>query len=128
MATVKITKENFNDIIDNNEIVIIDFWASWCGPCRTFAPIFEEASEKHSDVVFGKINTEEEQELSAYFKIRSIPNVTIFRQQIGLFSQPGALPAEALDGLLTQIKEADMDEIRQKIAENESAENESAEN
>ena len=123
MATVKITKENFNDIIDNNEIVIIDFWASWCGPCRTFAPIFEEASEKHSDVVFGKINTEEEQELSAYFKIRSIPNVTIFRQQIGLFSQPGALQPEALDSLLTQIKEADMDEIRQKIAENESAEN-----
>ena len=123
MATVKITKENFNDILENNEIVILDFWASWCAPCRTFSPIFEEASEKHTDVVFGKINTEEEEELSAYFKIRSIPNVMIFRQQIGLFSQPGALPPEALESLLTQIKEVDMDDIRKKIAENDGAEN-----
>lgn len=123
MATVKITKENFNDILENSEVVILDFWASWCGPCRTFAPIFEEASEKHTDVVFGKINTEEEEELSAYFNIRSIPNVMVFRQQIGLFSQPGALPAEALDSLLNQIKEVDMDEIRKKIAEQEGPEN-----
>ena len=121
MACITITKDNFHDIIDNNNIVILDFWASWCGPCRTFGPIFEEASNQHTDVVFGKINTEEEEELGALFNIRSIPNIVVFREQIGLYSQPGALPLQALNDLLTQIKDIDMDDVRKKIAEKEEA-------
>ncbi len=121
MATLELTTENFESTINNNKIVIIDFWAEWCGPCKRFAPVFEESSEKHTDVCFGKINTEDQQELAAHFSIRSIPTLVIFREKIGLYSQPGALPPQALDDLLTKIKELDMDQVRSEIAAQESA-------
>lgn len=117
MATVTITKENFDETIQNNDIVILDFWASWCGPCLKFAPLFEEASNKHPNVVFGKINTEEQIELSGAFSVRSIPTVVIFREQIMLFKQPGSLPVEAFDDILEEIGKLDMDDVRRQVDE-----------
>ena len=119
MATIDVTKENFEDIVTKNNLVILDFWASWCGPCKAFAPTFESASEKYPDVVFGKINTEEQQELAGQFQIRSIPNVLLFREQIVLFSQPGAMPAAGIDSVIEQAKALDMDKVRAEIAEAE---------
>ncbi|MDV3238020.1 MAG: thioredoxin [Gammaproteobacteria bacterium] len=119
MATTELTKENFQDVVGNNDFVIIDFWAPWCGPCRNFAPIYEAASEKHADIVFGKVNTEEEQELAGYFQIRSIPTLMIFREKIIIFSQPGMLPANAFDDLIARARELDMDHVRKEIAEQE---------
>ena len=119
MATVEITKDNFEEIVTKNSIVILDFWAAWCGPCKAFAPAFEAASEKYPDVVFGKINTEEQQELAGHFQIRSIPNVMLFREQIVLFSQPGAMPAEGIDSVIEQAKALDMNKVRAEIAEAE---------
>lgn len=119
MATVELTKANFQDVVGKNAFVIIDFWAPWCGPCRNFAPIYEAASEQHADIVFGKVNTEEEQELAAYFQIRSIPTLMIFRDQIIIFSQPGMLPANAFNDLLGRARELDMDEVRKEIAAQE---------
>nr|VFJ42556.1 MAG: thioredoxin [Candidatus Kentron sp. DK]VFJ48722.1 MAG: thioredoxin [Candidatus Kentron sp. DK] len=119
MATVKLSKENFEQTIENNDIVFLDFWASWCGPCQTFGPVFEAASEKHPDIVFGKVNTEEERELAQQFQIRSIPSIMIYREQIPLYSQPGALPGGALDDLIQKVKELDMDDVRRQIAEQE---------
>ncbi|WP_297527441.1 thioredoxin [Thiohalobacter sp.] len=115
VATVELTKENFEDVITNNDFVIIDFWADWCGPCKNFAPIFEEVSEKHPDIVFGKINTEKEQELAAHFQIRSIPTLMIFRDRIIIFAQPGMLPANAFEELIGKAKELDMDQVRKDI-------------
>ena len=122
MATLELTAQNFETTIENNKIVIIDFWAEWCGPCKRFAPIFEESSEKHTDVCFGKVNTEEQQELASHFGIRSIPTIIVFRERIGIYQQPGALPPEALDELIGQIKELDMDSVRAEIKANQEKE------
>ena len=116
MSTVELTKENFEATIQNHPIILVDFWAPWCGPCRAFAPVYEAASEKHPDVVFAKVNTEEQQELAGAFQIRSIPTLMLFREQIILFSQPGTLPASALDEILAKARTLDMDKVRQDIA------------
>lgn len=117
MATVDITKETIQDTITNNDIVVIDFWAPWCGPCKSFAPTYEAVSEKHSDVIFGKVNTEDQQELGANFQIRSIPTLMVFREQIAIFSQAGALPESALEEVIAKTKELDMDQVRKDVAE-----------
>jgi thioredoxin 1 len=119
MATVDLTSENFADVINKNETVLVDFWASWCGPCRRFAPIFDAAADQHPDVVFGKVDTEAQQELAAAFNIQSIPTLMAFREQVILFAQPGALPGEALEQLITQLAAVDMDAVRAEIASNE---------
>src|SRR5438105_15752012 len=100
MATIALTKDNFEQVVNGNDMVIVDFWAPWCGPCRGFAPIFEAASEKHADVIFAKVNTDEEQELGGYFNIRSIPTLMVFREKVIVFSQPGALPASGLEQVI----------------------------
>ncbi|MCW9059032.1 MAG: thioredoxin [Gammaproteobacteria bacterium] len=115
MATVELTKENFEQIITGSDMVLVDFWAPWCGPCRSFAPVFEQAAEKYPDAVFAKVNTEEEQEIAAHFQIRSIPTLMIFREKIIIFSQPGALPASALDQLVEQASKLDMEQVRRDI-------------
>lgn len=117
MATVELTKENFDEIVGKNPFVIVDFWASWCGPCQSFAPIFEEASEKHDDIIFGKVNTEEQQELAAHFQVRSIPTLMIFRDQIVIYAQPGMLPGSALEELIGKARDLDMDDVRRQIQE-----------
>jgi thioredoxin 1 len=119
MAVQSLTKENFETTITGNDIVIIDFWAEWCGPCKAFKPIFEAASERHDGVSFVSCDTESETELAGMFQIRSIPTTVIFREQIPVFSQPGMLPAEALDELLGKVKELDMDEVKKMVAEQE---------
>ncbi len=116
VATVEVTQENFNQVVNGNNMVIVDFWAPWCGPCRSFAPAYEAASEKHPDVVFAKVNTEEQQALAGYFQIRSIPTLMIFRDKIIIFAQPGALPAAALEQVIEKAKALDMDEVRREIA------------
>ncbi|MFC1673666.1 thioredoxin [Pseudomonadota bacterium] len=115
MASFPLTTDNLDSTIQDNDVVLIDFWADWCGPCKTFGPIFEEASEKHADVAFAKCDTEAEQVVAAQFGIQSIPTVAAFREQILVFAQPGALPAEALEELLTQIKALDMNDVRAQI-------------
>ena len=119
MATLELTKDNFEDTITKNDIVIVDFWAPWCGPCRGFAPVYEQASETHTDVVFAKVNTDVEQELAGHFAIRSIPTIMIFRDKVILFSQGGALPAQGLESLIEQVKGLDMKKVHEDIAEQE---------
>ncbi len=117
MATIALTKENFNETIADNDTVIIDFWADWCPPCRSFAPTYEKASEEHTDVVFGKVDTEDQQELAGAFGIRSIPTLMVFREQILLFNEAGALPPPVFEDLIGQVKALDMDDVRRQIAE-----------
>ena len=119
MATIKIGMEQLDETLKNNDIVLIDFWADWCGPCKMFGPVFEAASEVHSDVVFAKCNTEEDQELAAAFGVKSIPTLAIFRENVLLYNQAGAVPEASLEDLIKQVKNLDMDEIRAKIAASE---------
>ena len=126
MATIELTKENFETTVNGNPIVIVDFWAPWCGPCRGFAPVFEKASEAHPDVVFAKVNSDEQQELAGAFNIRSIPTLMVFREKVVLFQQAGALPGQALDQVLTQAKTLDMAKVHQEIAAQSAASGEPA--
>ncbi len=119
MAIVELTTDNFKEVVDNNDMLIIDFWASWCAPCRSFAPTFEAASEQHTDIVFAKVNTEEQQELAAAFNIRSIPTIMVFREKVIVYADAGALPAAGLQQLIEGVRSLDMDAVRAEIAAEE---------
>ena len=119
MAVVELTKENFEQVVTSNPTVIVDYWAPWCGPCRGFAPVFEKVAEANPDVVFAKVNTEEEQEIAAHFQIRSMPTLMVFREQIIVFSQPGALPQGAFEQVVAKAKALDMAEVRRQLQEQE---------
>jgi len=115
MATVELTTANFDEMTTDG-IVLVDFWATWCGPCRQFAPVYQRASEKHQDITFGKVDTEAQQDLAATFDIRSIPTIMAIREGIIVFSQPGALPESALESLIDQVRALDMDDVRKKVS------------
>jgi thioredoxin 1 len=114
-ATVELTSANFEEVVSGNDFVLIDFWASWCGPCRMFAPIFEKAAEKHPDLVFAKVDTEAQPELASAFEISSIPTLMIVRDRVAVFAQPGALPEQALESVIEQARRLDMDEVRKSV-------------
>lgn len=117
MPTIELTKDNFEATINGADTVLVDFWAEWCGPCKMFAPTFEAAAEKHPDIVFAKVDTEAQPELAGYFNIRSIPTLMVFRENVILYSQAGALPAAMLDSLIDQVKAVDMEDVHRQIAE-----------
>lgn len=116
MAVLELNEENFEQTVLGNDFVIIDFWAPWCGPCRSFAPVYEAAAEKYADIVFAKVNTEEQQALAAHFQVRSIPTLVIFREKVVIYAQPGALPASGLDDLIARARELDMAKVHAEIA------------
>ena len=122
MATVALTAENFNEYVDRDGMLVIDWWAPWCGPCRTFGPIYDKASEKHAEITFGKINTEEQPDLAGAFQIQAIPTLMVFRDRVLLFANPGMISGAALDELLGKVKALDMADVRQRIAEQEAKE------
>lgn len=124
VSTLEITQENLNETLRGNDIVLLDFWAAWCGPCRSFGPVFEQAAADNPAITFGKIDTEAQRELAAAFRITSIPTLMAFREQILVFAQPGALNSTQLDKVLSAVQELDMDEVRKKIAEQEAAQQE----
>ncbi len=121
MSTLELTKDNFNEVVEKNDFVLIDFWAAWCGPCRGFAPVYDKAAEDNPDLVFAKVDTEAQQELAGAFEIRSIPTLMIIRDRTVVFSQPGALPASALEDLIKQARELDMDEVRREADQQQGA-------
>ena len=123
MATLEMSEPMFAETIENNELVLLDFWAEWCGPCKAYGPVYERVSEEFPDVVFGKIDTEEQQALAGMFGIRSIPTTIAFKQGIGVFMQPGALPEDALRDLVQQLQNLDMDEVRAEMAARKAEEN-----
>ncbi len=116
MAVLELNEQNFEEVILNNDFVVIDFWAPWCGPCKGFAPVYDAASEKHEGIVFAKVNTEEHQALAGHFQIRSIPTLVIFREKVIIYAQPGALPASGFDDLITRAKAVDMAQVHAEIA------------
>ncbi|MER7417698.1 thioredoxin [Micromonospora peucetia] len=116
MATVELTTANFDEVTGSDGIVLVDFWADWCGPCKRFAPVYERSSDKHSEIVFGKVDTEAQQELAAKFNISSIPTIMAIRDGVIVFAQPGALPESALENLIEQVQALDMDDVRKKLA------------
>ena len=126
MAVIELTKDNFEQVVTSNPTVIVDYWAPWCGPCRGFAPVFERVAEQNPDVVFAKVNTDEEQEIAGHFQIRSIPTLMVFREQIIVFSQPGALPQNALEQVVTRAKALDMNEVRAQIGAQDSGDSAAA--
>ncbi len=126
MAVLELNQENFESTVLDNDFVIVDFWAPWCGPCRAFAPTFEAAAEKYTDITFAKVNTEVEQGIAASFQIRSIPTLMIFREKVIIYSQPGSLPASGLDDLITKVRELDMVQVHKEIAEEQAAQTDKA--